>query len=100
MKYYDKNTIKQSIKHDAKMTYDDSMYFTRLNKQKKKQKKKKFLLKISASKENSYWWKSLEESDKDNIVNYYTDNLLSELKKIYPGNIAIIRELKLKELKI
>ncbi len=96
MKYYDKNTIKQSIKHDAKMTYDDSMYFTRLN----KQKKKKFLLKISASKENSYWWKSLEESDKDNIVNYYTDNLLSELKKIYPGNIAIIRELKLKELKI
>ena len=78
------------------MTYDDSMYFTRLN----KQKKKKFLLKISASKENSYWWKSLEESDKDNIVNYYTDNLLSELKKIYPGNIAIIRELKLKELKI
>ena len=69
MKYYDKNTIKQSIKHDAKMTYDDSMYFTRLN----KQKKKKFLLKISASKENSYWWKSLEESDKDNIVNYYTD---------------------------
>ncbi len=96
MKYYDKNTIKQSIKHDAKMTYDDSMYFTRLN----KQKKKKFLLKISASKENSYWWKSLEESDKDNIVNYYTDTLLSELKKIYPGNIAIIRELKLKELKI
>ena len=96
MKYYDKNTIKQSIKHDAKMTYDDSMYFTRLN----KQKKKKFLLKISTSKENSYWWKSLEESDKDNIVNYYTDNLLSELKKIYPGNIAIIRELKLKELKI
>lgn len=96
MKYYDKNTIKQSIKHDAKMTYDDSMYFTRLN----KQKKKKFLLKISASKENSYWWKSLEESDKDNIVNFYTDNLLSELKKIYPGNIAIIRELKLKELKI
>lgn len=96
MKYYDKNTIKQSIKHDAKMTYDDSMYFTRLN----KQKKKKFLLKISASKENSYWWKSLEESDKDNIVKYYTDNLLSELKKIYPGNIAIIRELKLKELKI
>lgn len=78
------------------MTYDDSMYFTRLN----KQKKKKFLLKISASKENSYWWKSLEESDKDNIVNYYTDTLLSELKKIYPGNIAIIRELKLKELKI
>ena len=96
MKYYDKNTIKQSIKHDAKMTYDDSMSFTRLN----KQKKKKFLLKISASKENSYWWKSLEESDKDNIVNYYTDTLLSELKKIYPGNIAIIRELKLKELKI
>lgn len=96
MKYYDKNTIKQSIKHDAKMTYDDSMYFTRLN----KQKKKKFLLKISASKENSYWWKSLEESDKDIIVNYYTDTLLSELKKIYPGNIAIIRELKLKELKI
>ena len=96
MKYYDKNTIKQSIKHDAKMTYDDSMYFTRLN----KQKKKKFLLKISASKENSYWWKSLEESDKDNIVNYYTNTLLSELKKIYPGNIAIIRELKLKELKI
>lgn len=100
MKYYDKNTIKQSIKHDAKMTYDDSMYFTRLN----KQKKKKFLLKISASKENSYWWKSLEESDKDNILNYYTDyytdTLLSELKKIYPGNIAIIRELKLKELKI
>ena len=96
MKYYDKNTIKQSIKHDAKMTYDDSMYFTRLN----KQKKKKFLLKISASKENSYWWKSLEESDKDNIVNFYTNNLLSELKKIYPGNIAIIRELKLKELKI
>ena len=96
MKYYDKNTIKQSIKHDAKMTYDDSMYFTRLN----KQKKKKFLLKISASKENSYWWKSLEESDKDNIVNYYTDTLLSELKKIYPGNIAIIRELKLKALKI
>ena len=78
------------------MTYDDSMYFTRLN----KQKKKKFLLKISASKENSYWWKSLEESDKDNIVNFYTNNLLSELKKIYPGNIAIIRELKLKELKI
>jgi hypothetical protein len=100
MKYTDKNTINHAIKHDSKMAYDDSMYWHKLNTRLNKQKKKKFLLKISASKENSYWWKSLEESDKDSIVNYYTNTLLSELRKTYPGNIAIIRELKLKELKI
>jgi hypothetical protein len=52
--------------------------------------------KITATEDklSAFYGRISDPSEKDSQL------ILSELKKIYPGNIAIIRELKLKELKI
>lgn len=98
MKYRDKNTINHAIKHEAKMAFDDSTSWTRMYKRYIKTRTKKFLQKIS--KEDIYWWKSLDNSDRDQIVHRHFNTSITELKSIFIGNIAVIRELKLKELKI
>lgn len=98
MKYTDRNTIKHAIKHEAKMAYDDSTSWSRLFKRQMKAKTKKFLQRVS--KENIYWWKSLDDRERHQIVQYHSTSSITEIIKVYPGNKAIVRELKLKELKV
>jgi hypothetical protein len=98
MKYYDKNTIKKAIKHEEKMAYDDSTTWTRMHKRYIKNRIKKFLQRVT--KEDIYWWKSLKEDEKYQIVGNHFSTSISEIKTYYPGNIAIVRELKLNDLKI
>lgn len=97
-RYTDKNTINQYIKHEAKQVFDDSTVCTRMMERQDKQRRKKFLLKLTN--DNKYWWLSLSDDNKVSIIRYYTALPIIDIKKMYPANVAVVRELKLKELKI
>ena len=95
MKYKDKNTLRITSKHDEKVELDatsSNRQIRRILKAKMKRYKERL------SKDNQYWWESLTENSKIDIVLYNYSESLDDVKYWYPGDKSIYRELKLKDV--